>query len=739
MAAFPLVLLVTCSLYTVSLGLYSTKDSVVVLNDKNFNDLVGNSDGVAVVEFFAPWCGHCQSLAPQYKKVAENLKGIALVGAVDCDSSDSKGLCSKAGVKGFPTLKLYSGDKQKNPYTGELSKEAQEYTGPRTAKAIASAVTELLTDFYIVKIRSSTEFKTFIDKNQNPKVLLFTNKEDSTTLYKSLSMQLRGGLSFAEIHESVQDVVKQYDITHFPTLVVLKQDGVKEVYEGELKAAQLLTYLKSHLAKVGGGPSSEATGFEQNGNTIPGEELSIDKLDALNEKEDMALLVFYAEGDEGCDAQLKQLGTALSDVSAMLRVVRCPLKLTGIDEVATSLQMYGVKLDGLRAEKCTPQLVLLPFGEDKVELDDYMLYEGALEAKSLQKWTYDAMPAIAMEVLDHNLQSFIAYRPNGEATSVMAPKVLLFTNKDDIPGLYKALAINFRSAGLSFGWVPTNSHHSKRVQKEIKPPKVPFLAVLLAVPQKADEQGGVPLSIQPYQGQYTYKAMAAWLEQLLKLVKAMSGEKDEGSDATVEVAEVADDKSFEETCKVESGICIISLVEPTQQESHVSTLSKVAGGRVGQPLAFMFVVATAQPQLLSAYNVLRSDLPTVVALSRRKMRYATMTASYTAEDINNFIDSVLSGRTKTLPLHSLPPILPGGEGANAEPASAPIEEEEIVEEEFNLADIMSEEVEVSLGTKADKLKEVEEQLAADEANKKKEAKKAKKKKSKKKKKASDEL
>ena len=78
-------------------ALYSKGSGVVDLNPNNFESRVVDSEGVWVVEFYAPWCGHCKSFAPEYQKAAKALKGIIGVGAVDCDQH--KSLCGQYGVQ----------------------------------------------------------------------------------------------------------------------------------------------------------------------------------------------------------------------------------------------------------------------------------------------------------------------------------------------------------------------------------------------------------------------------------------------------------------------------------------------------------------------------------------------------------------------------------------------------------------------------------------------------------------
>jgi len=54
--------------------MYASNSAVVDLRSNNFDNLVLNSDHIWVVEFYAPWCGHCQQLMPEYDKAATALK-----------------------------------------------------------------------------------------------------------------------------------------------------------------------------------------------------------------------------------------------------------------------------------------------------------------------------------------------------------------------------------------------------------------------------------------------------------------------------------------------------------------------------------------------------------------------------------------------------------------------------------------------------------------------------------------
>ena len=111
-----------------SAGLFIAKDPTYVteVHSGNFDKIVLDSDKDVLVEFFAPWCGHCKSLAPVYEKVAksfESEKNI-VVAAMNADDAPNKPLAGKYGVSGFPTIKFFpKGNKLGEEYSAGRSEE----------------------------------------------------------------------------------------------------------------------------------------------------------------------------------------------------------------------------------------------------------------------------------------------------------------------------------------------------------------------------------------------------------------------------------------------------------------------------------------------------------------------------------------------------------------------------------------------------------------------------------------
>lgn len=123
-----MLLLWTCLLAATSASaLYTSSSGVVDLTAANFNKLVVNSDEVWLVEFYAPWCGHCKNLVPEYQKAAKALRGVVKVGAVNAD--EEKSLGGQFGIRGFPTIKIFGANKN----------TPEDFNGARTAEGMVDA------------------------------------------------------------------------------------------------------------------------------------------------------------------------------------------------------------------------------------------------------------------------------------------------------------------------------------------------------------------------------------------------------------------------------------------------------------------------------------------------------------------------------------------------------------------------------------------------------------------------
>ncbi|KAJ1399470.1 thioredoxin-like protein [Ochromonadaceae sp. CCMP2298] len=105
-------------------AMYSAKGDVIQAGADDFTNVVLKSKGIVIVEFYAPWCGHCKSLVPEYEKAAQHLSGVVKVVSVDATQHES--LASKYQVKGFPTIMIFGADK----------KSPTNFEGQRTADAI---------------------------------------------------------------------------------------------------------------------------------------------------------------------------------------------------------------------------------------------------------------------------------------------------------------------------------------------------------------------------------------------------------------------------------------------------------------------------------------------------------------------------------------------------------------------------------------------------------------------------
>jgi len=101
--------------------------AVVELTPSNFDSIALDSNKDVLVEFFAPWCGHCKSLAPDYEKVAAAFANEPNVVVAKVDADAHKDLGSRYGVSGFPTIKFFGRDSKTEPLAYESPRDVPSF------------------------------------------------------------------------------------------------------------------------------------------------------------------------------------------------------------------------------------------------------------------------------------------------------------------------------------------------------------------------------------------------------------------------------------------------------------------------------------------------------------------------------------------------------------------------------------------------------------------------------------
>ncbi|KAI1111793.1 thioredoxin-like protein [Nemania sp. NC0429] len=79
----------------------------VPLTAESFQNLVTMTQEPWFVKFYAPWCHHCQAMAPNWQQMAKEMKGKLNVGEVNCDAESR--LCKDVHLKGYPTILFFKG------------------------------------------------------------------------------------------------------------------------------------------------------------------------------------------------------------------------------------------------------------------------------------------------------------------------------------------------------------------------------------------------------------------------------------------------------------------------------------------------------------------------------------------------------------------------------------------------------------------------------------------------------
>lgn len=94
----------------------------VEANEKNFDEIIVNSDLPVIVDFWAPWCGPCKMMAPNFERSATKFPLKMLY--IKVNTENEQGLGARFGIRSIPTLMIFKEGKEVYRNSGALDENS---------------------------------------------------------------------------------------------------------------------------------------------------------------------------------------------------------------------------------------------------------------------------------------------------------------------------------------------------------------------------------------------------------------------------------------------------------------------------------------------------------------------------------------------------------------------------------------------------------------------------------------
>jgi len=356
------------------------EENVLVLTEANFQEAIDANEFI-LVEFYAPWCGHCKSLAPEYAKAATELaEKESAIKLAKVDATEQGKLAEKFGVRGYPTLKFFRNGKD------------TEYNGGRTADTIVSWLEK----------KTGPPALTCADVDAAKKFIA-DNKVAVMGFFKDVNSE--AAKAFLEVAASLDDfkfgitsekmILEDYEVTEDAAIVLFKDfDEKKNVFDDKFEVEVITKFVEANSMPM----------------VVEFNHESAQKIFSGSIKSHLLLFVSY-KSDEYA-AQKEMASKIAKDFKGQLLFVTVD---TDEDDHKRILEFFGIKEDEL------PGMRLIKLEEDMAK---YKPQTNAIDEDSIR--------AFVKGFLDGSLKQHLLSEDVPEDWDKEAVKVLVGKNFEEV-------------------------------------------------------------------------------------------------------------------------------------------------------------------------------------------------------------------------------------------------------------------------------------------------------------------
>ena len=274
---------------------------VVHINDpRQFAKLLKNEKGKLLIMFYAPWCGFCKRMKPDYQLAATEVKGVGTMAALDVTRPENNQISKKYNITGFPTLLYFQEGAMQYPYPGDNNRQAlvSFMKNPKAEAEVKTPEKEWKDEPSEVEHLTDDTFDAFMEKENSVMVMFYApwcghckqmKPKFTSAASKMKELDINGKLAAVDCTKESK-LASRFGVKGYPTVKYFK-DGQEAFDAGHAREEKAILDFMMDPKEPPPPPPPEKPWSEEESNIV---HLNEEAFKPFLKKKKHVLVMFYA-------------------------------------------------------------------------------------------------------------------------------------------------------------------------------------------------------------------------------------------------------------------------------------------------------------------------------------------------------------------------------------------------------------------------------------------------------------